>query len=206
MALTADTPQAAFQRAAIPPLPVCRLGVDRYEEMIQAGMITKEDRIELLDGWIMPKMTKNPPHVLATELMRDALARAVPEGWCVFVEPPVRLPGSMPEPDVVVLRGDARRYGRQRMLAEDAGLIVEVADASLDYDRGFKKHLYAQAGIAIYWLVNLIDQRIEVYSGPAGPDEAADYRQRRDYSASEEMPLVLDGRPVASIAVGAVLP
>jgi Uma2 family endonuclease len=195
-----------FQRADVPPLPVCRLGVDRYEEMIRAGIITKDDRIELLDGWIVPKMTKDPPHLVACELMRSALAKAAPDGWCVFVEAPVRLPASMPEPDVVVLRGELRQYGRQRMTAKDVGLIVEVADASLDHDRTFKKRIYAQAGIPVYWLVNLIDQRIEVYSDPAGTDEQADYSQRRDYSAAEELPLVLDGRQVAAIAVRDLFP
>ena len=187
-------------------MPVCRLGVDQYEEMIRAGIVTKDSRIELLDGWLVPKMTKNPPHVLASELMRDALARNVPAGWCVYSEKPVRLKSSMPEPDAMVVRGQWREYRDRRVQAADVGLIVEVADASLDHDRIFKNHLYAQAGIPVYWLVNLIDQRIEAYSDPTGSDEKADYRQCRSYSAAEEILLVLDGRHVTGISVRELLP
>jgi hypothetical protein len=73
MAFVAGTSERLSQRAAIPPMPVCRLGVDVYEEMIRAGIITKDARIELLDGWLVPKMTQDPPHVVAAELARDAL-------------------------------------------------------------------------------------------------------------------------------------
>ena len=69
--------------AAYPPLPVCRFTVEMYEEMIRAGIITEDDPIELLDGWITDKMTKNPPHFVASELARDVLSRILPEGWCV---------------------------------------------------------------------------------------------------------------------------
>ena len=74
----------------------------------------------------------------------------------------------MPEPDVMVVRGDLRQYRERLPRAEDVGLIVEVADATLYRDQEFKTTIYAQAGIPVYWLVNLIDNRIEVYSEPAG--------------------------------------
>ena len=78
MASVGNAPETTFQPAAFPPLPVCRLGVDQYEEMIRAGIVTKDSRIELLDGWLVPKMTKNPPHVLACELARNAHSRKCP--------------------------------------------------------------------------------------------------------------------------------
>jgi len=206
MASVTDPSETTFQHAAFPPMPVCRLGVDQYEEMIRAGIVTKDSRIELLDGWLVPKMTKNPPRVVASALMRNALSRAVPEGWCVCSEAPVQLPASMPEPDAMVVRGELRQYCRQRMRAEHIGLVVEVADASLQRDQVFKKSIYAQAGIPVYWLVNLSDGRIEVYTDPAGSQENADYRQRHDYSATDTIPLLLDGRRVAEIAVRELLP
>ena len=206
MASVTDPPETTFQHAAFPPMPVCRLGVDQYEEMIRAGIVTKDSRIELLDGWLVPKMTKNPPHVLASELVRDALHRSVPAGWCIYSEKPVRVASSMSEPDAMIVRGDRRQFRDRRIQAADVGLVVEVADASLQHDRDFKKNIYAQAGIPVYWLVNLIDGRIEVYTDPAGSQESADYRQRHDYSAAATIPLLLDGRQVASIAVRELLP
>ena len=206
MASVTDAPTTLSEYIGVPPMPVCRLGVEQYEQMIRAGIITKDDRIELLDGWLVPKVTHNPPHILALELVRDALQRLVPEGWCVWSQGPVRIGRSMPEPDVMVIRGTRRQYRDRRMTAADVGLIVEVADASLTRDQVFKKAIYAQAGIPVYWLVNLIDQRIEAYSDPAGADESANYRQRRDYSPADQIPLILDGRSAAAISVRELLP
>ena len=195
-----------FQRAAIPPMPICRLGVGMYEEMIRTGIIMEDDPVELLDGWLVPKMTNNAPHVFVSGLVRKAIERILPEQWCIFSQDPIRLAASMPEPDVMVVRGDLQRYRQRLPRAEDAGLIVEVAEASLERDQTFKKAIYAQAGIPVYWLVNLIDGRIEEYTDPTGSAENADYRQRQDYAVGDEIPLTLDGCRVAGIAVRELLP
>lgn len=202
MPSVADTSGTMSPRVAFPPEPVCRLGVEQYAEMIRAGIITEDDPVELLDGWLVPKMTQNPPHVLVSEQVRDVLYEAVPEGWCVYAQKPLRTATSMPEPDVMVVRGSRQQYRERLPQAEDVGLIVEVSDASLTRDRVFKKAIYAQAGIPVYWLVNLIEQRVEVYSDPTvGSVETADYSQRRDHLIDGEIPLVLDGCSVGTIPV-----
>jgi Uma2 family endonuclease len=73
-------------------------------------------------------------------------------------------------------------------------------------DFGHTRRIYARAGIAVYWIVNLADRRIEVYTTPSGPGAAPDYAERRDYGAEEAVPVVVDGREVGRIAVGDVLP
>ena len=83
---------------------------------------------------------------------------------------------------------------------------MEISDASLSRDQGLEKSIYAQAGIPCYWLVNLIDRRIEEYTDPATSGESHDYRQRRDYPADGEMALLLDGRRVANVPVREMLP
>jgi Uma2 family endonuclease len=206
MATIAETSANFSQKAAFPPEPVCRFSIEQYEEMIRSGIIREDDPVELLDGWLVPKMTKNPPHVLASELVRDALQRVLPEGWCVYSQQPVRLPTSMPEPDATVIRGQRRQYRDQRLRADDVGLVVEVADSTLLRDQLFKKALYARAGIPVYWLVNLVEGRLEEYAEPASVGENADYRQRREYRVGDEIPLVLDGRRLATIPVRELLP
>ncbi len=206
MSTVADLSTGFSLGAAFPPLPVCRFTVETYEEMIRAGIITEDDPIELLDGWITPKMTKNAPHVLSLESVRDELSRILPDGWCIQSQQPMRLAASMPEPDVMVIRGNRQSYRDHLPGAEDVGLVVEVSDASLTRDQVIKKLIYAQAGIPCYWLVNLIDRRIEEYTEPAASGESADYRQRRDYSADGEIVLVLDGGRVAGIRVCDLLP
>jgi Uma2 family endonuclease len=206
VASVADTSETILQRAALPPMPVCRLGVDQYEEMIRSGIIMEDDPVELLDGWLVPKMTQNPQHVLVSEQVRDTLYETLPEGWCVYAQKPVRLSTSMPEPDVMVVRGDRRQYRDRLPRAENLGLVVEVSDASLVRDQTFKKIIYAQAGIPCYWLVNLIEQRVEQYTDPTGLGENADYAQRRYYSPTDEISLVLDGCHIATIPVRDLLP
>jgi Uma2 family endonuclease len=198
--------ESYFPQAAMPQIPVCRIPVTVYEKLIQAGIIDKDDRIELLDGWIMPRAIPSPRHVVASELTNDALRKIDPAGWCFCTRPPIELAASMPEPDIGVFRGEPERYLEWWPRGKDVGLIVEVADESLSRDQGIKKNIYAQAGIPCYWLINLIDQRIEVYTDPAGSGEAADYRERHDYLPTDEIPLVLDGQQVAAIAVRNLLP
>ena len=151
-------------------------------------------------------MTKNPPHILATGLVRDALYHIVPQGWCVYSQDPVRVQRSMPEPDVMVVRGDLRQYGDRRISGRGRGPDRRGGGRQPRRDQVFKKAIYAQSGIPVYWLVNLIEQRIEEYTDPAGADESADYRQRHDYSSSDQVPLMLDGRCAATISVGELLP
>jgi Uma2 family endonuclease len=206
MSTVADHSSGFSLGAAYPPLPVCRFTVGQYEEMIRAGIITEDDPIELLDGWMASQMTQNPPHVLASELVERAIARILPEGWCYHSQRPLRLKVSMPEPDLMVLRGDLRSYGERLPRGEDVGLVVEVADASLSCDQVVKKSIYAQAGIPCYWLVNLVDRRIEEYTAPVVSGENGEYGQRRDYAADGEIGLVLDGRCIANVAVRDLLP
>ena len=113
---------------------------------------------------------------------------------------------SEPEPDVAVIRGDLDEYEHSHPGPQDVALVVEVADASLDRDRSIKKQVYARAGIPVYWIVNLPERRIEVYTAPSGPAETSDYRQHENYAAGSEVPLIVEGREVGRVPVAAVLP
>ena len=109
---------------------------------------------------------------------------------------------SEPEPDIVVIRGKARDFASRHPRPGEAGLVVEVSDPSLSRDRGYKRQFYGEAGIPYYWIANLIDRRIEVYSEPAN----GDYTVRRDYAPGEAIPLILDGVAVAQIGTGDLIP
>ena len=182
------------------------LSVEQYHEMARAGILTRDDRVELLEGWLVAKMTKHPPHVIATGLINDALRGCVPDGWYVSQEGPVTTQDSEPEPDLSVVRGTRRDYPDRHPGPQDVALVVEVADSSLPRDRTLKKGLYARARFPVYWLVNLPETRIEVYTDPTGLAPQADYRQRQDYGPSDAVPLVIDGREVGHLAVRDLLP
>ena len=197
---------AAGKPLAVPTDPIWRLSVDQYHIMIDAGVLTDDDPVELLDGWLVTKMPKNPSHRIATRLTREALSHIVPSGWYVDAQEPITTMDSEPEPDVVVIRGDTRQYADRHPGPGDVALVVEVADATLKRDQETKKRLYAAAGIPIYWIVNLIENRCEVYTTPSGPVEQPDYRQRMDYGLSDTVPVMIEGIEVAQIQVCELLP
>jgi Uma2 family endonuclease len=85
-------------------------------------------------------------------------------------------------------------------------LVVGVADSSLAHDRFHKGPIYAAAAIPVYWIINLVDQRVEVYTDPTGPDSAPVYRIRRDYRRGDLVPLVIDGQDLGSIPAQELLP
>lgn len=192
--------------AAIPNDLILRLRIDQYHAMIQSGILTDDDFVELLEGWLVFKMSKNPPHRVTTRLVRTALENILPPGWYVDSQEPITLYNSEPEPDIVVVRGDTRQYLDRHPGAEDIAMVIEVSDTTLQRDRTVKKRIYAGAGIAIYWIVNLVEEQVEVYSQPIVEVEQPDYSQRLDFGRSAVIPITIAGREICAIAVNSLLP
>lgn len=192
--------------AAIPNDLILRLSIEQYHAMIQSGILTDDDFVELLEGWLVFKMPKNPPHRATTRLVRTALENILPPGWYVDSQEPITLSNSEPEPDIVVVRGDTRQYLDRHPGAEDIAMVIEVSDTTLQRDRTVKKRIYARAGIAIYWIVNLVEEQVEVYSQPIVELEQPDYSQRLDFGRSAVVPIIIEGIEIRAIAVDALLP
>jgi Uma2 family endonuclease len=184
------------------PLPLYRLSVEQYHQMARAGILTDGAPVELIRGLLVQKMTKHPPHSIATRLTRRALEGVVPPGWFVDSQEPITLSDSEPEPDVFVFREACATDTTRHPGAADVALVVEVADSSLAYDRGTKRELYASSGIPVYWIVNLIDHRLEVYTGPQGDD----YASRADLAPGDRVAVVIAGQTVGQITVSDLLP
>lgn len=190
----------------MPPYPVRRFTVDEFHRMIDAGVFVEGGRVELLEGWIIPKMTHNPPHD-GTIGLCDALMRAaLSPGWYLRIQLAITTADSEPEPDLVVAAGTARAYLTRHPGPPDIGLVIEVSDSTLAKDRGDKLRIYARAGLVCYWIVNLVNRRVEVYTDPTGPDPAPGYRQRHDFLPGDAVPLILGGQEVARIPVSDLLP
>ncbi len=182
-----------------------RFTVAQYHRLIETGILTANDRVELLEGWIIEKMTFNPPHNATVTRVNRRLIRLLPEEWLLQVQGAISLRGSEPEPDFAVIRGPEEEYSTRKPLPRDIALIIEVADSSLLEDRRYKASLYATAHIAEYWIINLVNSRIEVYTQPRRGRSPA-YRQSRNYGRDEAIPLVLGGRELACIPVAELLP
>ncbi len=189
-----------------PTEPIWRLTVEQYHAMLRTGILTATDSVELLRGLLVPKMPKNPAHRAATRLLQCALEKLTPAGWYVDSQEPITTADSEPEPDAVIVRGDTRQYLDRHPGPQDLALVVEIADTTLERDRTTKKRLYAQARIAVYWIVNLNERQVEVYTVPSGTGDLADYAARQDYSAVDEAPLRIDGQEIGRVAVREILP
>lgn len=205
-AVIAQPPQP-FQWVPAPALPIWRLSVPQYHSMIDAGILTEDDPVELLEGWLVTKMPKNPPHRLSTQLTREALAYLLPVGWYVDAQEPMTLSDSEPEPDVMVVRGQRRDYAERHPGPGDLALVVEVADATLQRDRTIKKQLYSRAGIPTYWLIDLINRQLDVYTEPFVAGEQADYRRIEHYQRLEDrVPVWIAGQEVGHLTLRDLLP
>lgn len=183
-----------------------RFTVAQYERLIETGFVTEDDNLELLEGYLVPKMTKNPAHEGCIDLASDLLNSHKPSGWIVRIQEAVTLGDSVPEPDLALARGTRRSYLVRHPGPSDVGLVVEVADSSLASDRTDKGRIYGRAGIACYWIVNVADGQIEVYTSPSGPTASPGYAQRQDYLPGNALPFLLDGVPIATIPVQELLP
>jgi Uma2 family endonuclease len=191
---------------ALPPEPVMRLSVEQYHVMIDAGSFANDEQVELLEGWLIPKMPKKPEHPDAVEDLRETLGDLLPSGWYIRCQDPITTEESEPEPDIGVIRGKRSDYRGRHPRSADAGLVIEVSDTTLARDRGMKKRIYARAAIPFYWILNLLDRCIEVYSDPTGPADVPDYRQHQVYLEKESVAIILDGQQIGQLEVKAVLP
>ncbi len=176
--------------------------------MLDAGALGDDPRVELLEGVILDKMSKNPPHVLATDLLQYLFFRLLPPGFFVSMGNPVTIEerDSEPEPDAQVLRGELRDYAGRRRTPADALIVVEVSDTSYRIDRDQKWSTYAASDVPAYWIVDLNRRRLEIHTEPTGDGDSARYARSQTLGPDDEVPLVLDGREVARFVVKDILP
>jgi len=183
-----------------------RFTVGEYHRLTELGILTEDDNLELLEGYLVLKMARNPPHDGTLHRTLKRLARDLPPGWDVRIQAAVTLADSEPEPDLAVVRDDPDGYTTRHPGPADVGLVIEVADSTLAGDRADKGRIYARAGIPWYWIINLPDRQVEVYSSPSGPTGAPAYAQRKDYQPGDAVALTLSSAVVASIPVQDLLP
>ena len=181
-----------------------RITVDDYHRMIETGILTTEDRVELLEGEIVEKERKTPQHCYLIMCFSKWLRHAVSPGWLLLRPAIITLADSEPEPEYLFARGPHRRYAKRHPHAEDVGLAIEMGTESLDVKRNIKARIYAAAGIPTYWIFDVSARVVEVYSQPkAGRNPQ--YKNARTYDRTEKLPLILDGKKVADLPLRELL-
>jgi Uma2 family endonuclease len=167
-----------------------RFTADEYQRMGQTGILSEDDRVELIDGEIVAMSPIGPRHNAAVNRANRALMMAVGSRAIVQVQGSVRLDLYYePNPDVVLLQPRADDYASRLPGPGDILLLVEVADSSLEYDRDAKSEIYSVAGVQEYWLVDLKGGVVSCYSDPhAGTYRNIRHCRRGDSIAPQSLP------------------
>lgn len=162
--------------------------------MAAAGVLSENDRVELIEGEIVEMNPIGSRHAACVGRLTKILERQAGDHAIVWVQNPVQISEySEPLPDVALLKRRDDFYSQANPQPADVLLIIEVADSSVEYDRVVKMPLYAQAGIPEMWLVNLPKDTIEIYTQPLGET----YREIRLVKRGES----LTARTISSFAL-----
>ena len=157
-----------------------RFSVDEYYRMAEAGILHEDDRVELLDGEIIEMTPIGSLHAACVDRLNRIFVSACGDRAIVRVQNPVRLStDSEPEPDLAILRPRADDYARAHPGPADVLLVIEVADSSLEYDRGRKAQAYARSGIPELWIVDLASEVVFVCRDPGARFYRVEETRRR---------------------------
>lgn len=195
----------AHPPAAMPEEPVVPLTVEGYHALIKAGYFLDGDPYELLEGFVVPKMTKGAKHESARRRLRRLLEKLISAEYFVDEQGAMTTSDSEPEPDVFVIRGGRDDFADRHAWPEEVALVAEIADSTLTRDRGTKCRIYARAKMPVYWIVNVRDRTVEVFTDPSGPAARPKYRSEQEFRDGDEVPVAIDGKEMGRIAVTAIL-
>ena len=145
-----------------PPLPLRRFTVEEYHQLGELGVLTSEDSVELLEGWIVEKMNQRPIHGYIVRVLNELFMRKLPSGWLCQCQLPITVQRSEPEPDIAIIRGSQADFRDHHPSGSDCKLVIEVADTSIERDRS-KTSIYREAGVQEYWIINVNEKCVERY-------------------------------------------
>ncbi len=199
-------PPAAKAVERVKPMRITRSLFDR---MTREGLFRPGQRVELLDGRLYEMPAMDHPHRAVLNHVNTLLVKTLPDGWHVNCQTPVAVDDfGEPEPDFAIVRGGTRGFLDRHPTPADVAFLIEISDVTLAHDRCRKLHAYAEAGVREYWIINLVDQAVEVRTQPRprSMDTRGDYATVHVYRGEEKVPLRLDGTVVAEFPVTELIP
>jgi Uma2 family endonuclease len=185
------------------------LSAEAFLRGVELGIFPEQSRVYLWNGVLYEKMAKKIAHAATSETARLALSSVLPPGWSLCGENPILVDDfTAPLPDLTIVRGAARDYFGRRSVPKlsEIGLVLEMSDATLRIDQTQSLAKYAAAGLPVYWVINLVVLRVEVYSVLVVENGVASYSSKEIYEPGGEVPLILDGIKVTRVAVNDLLP
>jgi Uma2 family endonuclease len=195
----------ALPTAVIPEEPVVPLTLEAYHSLVQSGKLASGDPIEFLEGWLVPKMTKGPRHAAVKRRLLRMLLALVQSPYFVDAQEAMSATDSEPEPDIYVVRGPEQLFHQRHPGPGEVEVVMEISDATLHRDRGLKKRVYARAAVPTYWIINLVDDCVELFTQPSGPTDAPLFAARETFLPGQAVPLVVGGVELGRLAVSEIL-
>jgi Uma2 family endonuclease len=177
-----------------------QFSVAEYHQLIASGIISEDEKVELLDGFIVKMSPQHPPHAATISRSLDYLQTIVPEGVSLRAQLPVTLSTSEPEPDIAVVRSDLDDYVEHHPYPQDIYWLIEVADSSLAVNKSEKANLYARATIREYWILGVRDRTLTVYLDSSNSGYQSELRYAETEIVSPQ------AFPELGIEVGRMLP
>ena len=175
----------------ISPLSIHRFSVEQYHRMGELGVLTPEDRVELLEGLIVEKMNQRPIRGFIVGLLNEWFQQELQPGWIVRCQLPITTDRSEPEPDLAILKGAHGDFRDKHPNGTDCRLVIEVADTSLDKDRA-KAALYRDAGVQEYWIINVRGKVLERFDLSSSQSSEANPPESQAINDTETVGLKID--------------
>lgn len=169
--------------------------------MADTGILTPDERVELIDGEIVLKAAKKPPHSAITQQTSDYLTIALKNKAKVRVQDPIHLSRfSEPEPDIAVVQSNPHNYFENHPRPKDVLLVVEVSDTTLNYDLKKKRLVYAKSKLMEYWVIDVAKRLVHVFRNPVNNK----YQQESIYTINSVLTII--AFPEIGIQVGSFFP
>ena len=184
-----------------------RFSEEQCLKMVAAGIISEADAFTLAEQGVDSEMARNPAHDSTIDRVDESIRPLVRSPWRMRIQSAIKISGGEPEPDIAIVRGPAGRYDDHHPGSDEIALLIEISDTTLAYDRGIKLRAYANAEVPVYWIVNLVDRQVDVYSSPKpSRKRPSSYGKHAEYKPGQAISVVIDGKQVGTIAVDSILP
>jgi Uma2 family endonuclease len=198
-----------IEERALPEFPPHQMTIERYQRMVEAGVYGKDDRTFLWNGKLVEHLPKSLSSEFASMSLLERLIKIVPDGWHVGYRLSLAVGlDSMPEPDLLVVRGEPEDFLHRSRKSPDVAILIEISDSGLSQDLNVlvKQPAYAADAVPVYWIVDLPNRSVMIFSGPSGPTEKPSYKWDGWHGPDDVIAINLDGREVGRISVKEILP
>lgn len=185
--------------------PIRRVTAFEYAAIMRENVLDPAKRHEMVEGWVIEKMTHNARHDYVLSSAHELLAKTIPADYIVRIQCGLRLDESTPEPDLAIVRGPRTRYRQSHPVPTDAALVIEVSDTTYHYDSGMKARMYARNGVERYWVIDTLGDRLELFEEPSGPVDEPSFAVHQTLEKSQRVPLVVRGKLVAELEISRLL-